>query len=144
MNAPCTQTDSFLAIMSFMDVLYGPQLIATVRIIALELPKTAITGGEFDVDWSDVVADRDFITIVPVGAEEGTYQSYVYAGEAARTLTAPVEPGDYESSLCTRCGQAHIGHCSNRNHRARDRAVCCRKGPCRCCDHRRMERNCTL
>jgi hypothetical protein len=78
------------------ETLVSQTIEVTKAQASVEAPDTALAGSRFDVDWSEAINDRDYITIVPMGADEGTYLSYVYAGDAARTLTAPAEPGLYE------------------------------------------------
>ena len=60
-------------------------------------PASAAGGASFSVSWTGPNASGDFITIVAVGAEEGSYLSYAYTqyGNPA-TLTAPDTSGQYE------------------------------------------------
>jgi Ca-activated chloride channel family protein len=65
--------------------------------IILELPGEVEAGTEFQVSWSGPDGPDDYVTIVPVGAAEGTYDSYFYTREGPTgTLIAPVAAGDYE------------------------------------------------
>jgi Ca-activated chloride channel family protein len=64
--------------------------------VALSAPETVVAGSIFEVDWSPVIAERDYITIVPTGADEGTHTDYVRAGGDDRSLIAPADPGLYE------------------------------------------------
>lgn len=65
--------------------------------ITLDAPATARAGEKIPVSWTGAVAGQDFITIVPVGADEGTYTTYVRVRENAKDkLQGPAEPGLYE------------------------------------------------
>jgi Ca-activated chloride channel family protein len=69
----------------------------TGRSITLELPITVVAGTSFQVTWEAIDAPQDYITIVPEGADEGSYTSYFYTSEGSTgTLIAPIEEGDYE------------------------------------------------
>ncbi|MEO1138014.1 MAG: VWA domain-containing protein [Pseudomonadota bacterium] len=60
-------------------------------------PETAFTGERFKVSWTGTVNDNDFVTIVPVGAEPGTYLSYVRVRDDSEGfLVAPADTGLYE------------------------------------------------
>jgi Ca-activated chloride channel family protein len=60
-------------------------------------PDAAIAGSEFDVSWSGSIHSRDFVTIVPAGADEGTIEDHVRVGDnAGDALRAPADPGLYE------------------------------------------------
>jgi len=74
---------------------------ATIEVVAPEIgisgPAQVQTGAEFDVSWAGAVNPRDYVTIVPVGANEGTYTDYVRTGTTTEgKLTAPAEAGLYE------------------------------------------------
>lgn len=64
-----------------------------------------ITAGErFKVSWKGPDNRRNFITVVPKGAREGEFSAaYAYTAPQANpvTLTAPLEPGDYELRYAT-------------------------------------------
>jgi len=65
--------------------------------VTLTVPETATAGTTFEVAWSTVVDESDFITIVPVGADEGTLGNYIRANsDNPGDLQAPAEPGLYE------------------------------------------------
>jgi Ca-activated chloride channel family protein len=81
----------------------GKQTIATATIevvspeIGISGPATVQTGAEFDVSWAGAVNPRDYLTIVPAGAKEGTYTDYVNTGSTTEgQLTAPAEAGLFE------------------------------------------------
>jgi Ca-activated chloride channel family protein len=60
-------------------------------------PASAVHGATFSVSWTGPNATGDFITIVAVGAPQGSYLSYGYTNYANPvTLTAPAAPGQYE------------------------------------------------
>ena len=60
-------------------------------------PATVTFGTEFTVTWGETVNPRDWITIVPVGADEGDYLAFQRVqGEDSVTIRAPAEPGLYE------------------------------------------------
>nr|WP_309504026.1 VWA domain-containing protein [uncultured Roseovarius sp.] len=69
-----------------------------------ELPKADITGparvttgAAFEVSWSELIDGRDMVTILPMGAAEGTRGDYQRVGNKIEgTLRAPAEPGLYE------------------------------------------------
>ncbi|MBZ0123720.1 MAG: hypothetical protein K8F31_07515, partial [Roseovarius sp.] len=65
--------------------------------VALDGPDKVLTGAEFALSWTPTINPRDYVTIVPAGAEPGSYLSYVAVrGNSEATLTAPPEPGLYE------------------------------------------------
>jgi Ca-activated chloride channel family protein len=54
-------------------------------------------GSRFEVDWQGPNNPGDYITIVPAGSPEGTYQSYFdTANGNPGTLVASDQPGEYE------------------------------------------------
>jgi len=63
----------------------------------LDAPESVAAGTEFDVAWTGPGNKGDYITIVEVGAEEGTYKDYAYTqhGSPAQ-ITAPDALGVYE------------------------------------------------
>src|SRR5690606_37931217 len=73
--------------------------------IAIEAPETVTTGASFAVSWSASVHPEDYVTIVPVGADEGTYRSYERVRDKNEAnLIAPAEPGLYEVRYVLREG----------------------------------------
>lgn len=65
----------------------------------VEAADTVGVGAPVVVRWQGPSADREFLTIVPAGAPEGSYEVYEYAegtGSGETTLQAPVMPGEYE------------------------------------------------
>ncbi|AML51706.1 vWA domain-containing protein [Falsihalocynthiibacter arcticus] len=60
-------------------------------------PAQVTVGADFDVTWSKTVNPRDYITIVPLGADRDTSTVYIRAKEETEgRLTAPGEAGLYE------------------------------------------------
>ncbi|UUP18196.1 vWA domain-containing protein [Nitratireductor thuwali] len=65
--------------------------------VAVEAPESTTAGATFPVSWSDVIHPRDFITIVPMDAEEGAYEDYTRVKDDREgTLQAPADAGLYE------------------------------------------------
>uniref|UniRef100_UPI0027401AEF hypothetical protein n=1 Tax=Roseovarius sp. MMSF_3281 TaxID=3046694 RepID=UPI0027401AEF len=65
--------------------------------VTLSGPDEIRAGTEITVEWTGAVHGRDYITIVPTGAEEGAYNEYFRVKDKSRdTLQAPDEPGLYE------------------------------------------------
>ena len=65
--------------------------------VTLTGPERVTTGAVFDFSWSGSINGRDFITIVPAGADEGTANDYIRVKDASEgRLTAPGTPGLYE------------------------------------------------
>ncbi|MEX2624778.1 MAG: hypothetical protein WD651_13750 [Acidimicrobiia bacterium] len=65
--------------------------------VTLEVPAELGAGTEFTVDWTGPDNQGDYITIVPVGADEGVYESYFDTVDGPTgTLLAPTTTGEYE------------------------------------------------
>lgn len=63
----------------------------------LRPPATITAGTAFNVEVEGPARDADYITIVPVGSEDGVYYNYAYVNEPGNVeLEAPDEPGEYE------------------------------------------------
>jgi Ca-activated chloride channel family protein len=66
-------------------------------VIKLDAPAAVKPGRTFLVKWQGPDGPSDYITIVPEGAEPGTYLSYAFtSGGSPVTLTAPTKVGNYE------------------------------------------------
>jgi Ca-activated chloride channel family protein len=83
---------------------------ATIEVTAPEItvsaPKTVLAGSKFDVSWTGTVNPRDFVTIVPMGAEEGQSGNYQNVSDAdTKALSAPADPGLYEVRYILREGR---------------------------------------
>ena len=64
---------------------------------SLDGPASAVGGSQIQVSWTGPNNDRDYVTIVPKGAAEGTYTSYFYTKDAnPGKLDVPLAPGEYE------------------------------------------------
>ncbi|MEM8541161.1 MAG: VWA domain-containing protein, partial [Pseudomonadota bacterium] len=73
--------------------------------VALQVPSSTLTGAAFDVSWSSAVNQQDYITIVPVGTDEGQYGNYIVVRDDSKgALKAPAEPGMYEVRYILREG----------------------------------------
>ena len=60
-------------------------------------PKTVTVGARFTVGYTGAVNASDYVTIVPVGSDEGSFTDYQRVRDASeQELTAPAEPGLYE------------------------------------------------
>ncbi len=78
--------------------------------VTLAGPETVTVGADFEVAWSPTLNALDWITIVPVGADEGESLDYEYAREDTEvTLTAPAEPGLYELRYVLAEGERTMG-----------------------------------
>jgi len=76
--------------------------------ITIEATGEVIAGADFEVQWTGPDAAQDYITIVPAGSPEGTYDSYQYTREGSpMTLRAPLVPGSYELRYSTDRSDAH-------------------------------------
>lgn len=67
-------------------------------------PEQVVVGAAFDVTWNaDGLDPRDYVTIVPAGAKDGTYGDYdrLDEGKSVARLRAPAEAGLYEVRLQT-------------------------------------------
>lgn len=65
--------------------------------VALDGPAQVLTGAEFGVSWAPSINPADYVTIVPAGAETGSYLSYsTVRDKTESTLVAPADPGLYE------------------------------------------------
>ncbi|MFX0547586.1 VWA domain-containing protein [Roseovarius sp. S1116L3] len=65
--------------------------------VTLDGPATALAGDKFRVSWTGTVAPQDYITIVPMGAEEGSADNYIrVSDDSENDLQAPGETGLYE------------------------------------------------
>ncbi len=74
-------------------------LTVTASAVTLEAPAEVEAGAEFSVTWAKVGGDGpdDYVTIVPAGAAEGTYEQYFYTRDGATgTLIGPAEAGEFE------------------------------------------------
>jgi Ca-activated chloride channel homolog len=75
---------------------------STAVTASLQAPDEIGAGARFDVSWSGPNQGSDFITVVPVGADDNAYQSFVYVDAGSpNQLIASVDPGRYEIRYVT-------------------------------------------
>jgi hypothetical protein len=68
----------------------------------LTAPPSIAAGATFAISWEGPNNAQDFITIVPAGAAERTYEAYVYTAHGnPAELAAPEIAGDYELRYLT-------------------------------------------
>ncbi|QGX99395.1 VWA domain-containing protein [Roseovarius faecimaris] len=73
--------------------------------VTLTGPASAVTGAEIDVRWSGAVAQDDYITVVPMGADEGAFGNYILVRDKSEgALRMPAETGMYELRYVLRQG----------------------------------------
>ncbi|WP_371225486.1 vWA domain-containing protein [Roseovarius sp. 2305UL8-3] len=78
--------------------------------VAVSGPETAIKGSMFDVSWDPTIAKDDYIAIVPMGADEGTYGNYQLVRDYSTVqLRAPADVGLYELRYIQRADGATLG-----------------------------------
>ncbi|WP_127143970.1 vWA domain-containing protein [Pelagibacterium montanilacus] len=87
---------------------------ATVEVtdaaVTLTAPEAVVTGAEFDVAWSDTLNVTDYVSIVPMGSDEGKLENYLVVREDSQgLLTAPSEPGVYEVRYVLNEGRKTLG-----------------------------------
>lgn len=70
---------------------------------SITAPATVVAGETFQVAWKGPDAPRNFITIVPKGARQGSYGAYFYTTPQQNpgALLAPLAPGAYEVRYAT-------------------------------------------
>lgn len=95
-DAPGTYEIRYVSGQSNATLARAP-LTLTAASVALNAPETANAGGTISVEWLGPNNTRDYITIVAVGADVGTYNSYAYtsAGSPA-SITAIDTAGTFE------------------------------------------------
>jgi len=72
-------------------------ITVTAATATLDAPKSVAHGASFQVTWTGPDGPGDYVTIVPVGAAQGTYLEYFYTYVGSPgTLKAPDQAGDYE------------------------------------------------
>ncbi|MDF2096856.1 hypothetical protein, partial [Aquibaculum arenosum] len=74
---------------------------AAIEIVEAEAsvsaPEQATVGAAFQVSWSNSIHPQDYVTIVPMGAEEGESGAYIRTRDNTEgSLQAPAQPGLYE------------------------------------------------
>jgi Ca-activated chloride channel family protein len=74
--------------------------------VTLQIPESAQTGAAFDVSWAGTVNTEDYVTIVPLGADEGEFGDYFVVRDASQgALQAPATEGMYEVRYVLREGR---------------------------------------
>ena len=69
-------------------------------------PETALAGSDIEVAWTGAVATDDYVTIVPMGTDEGALGNYkTLRGNSKTNLKAPADPGMYEIRYVLREGK---------------------------------------
>ena len=82
---------------SSSTILGRQPITLTAPTISLTAVESANAGAPLEVSWTGPNNERDFITIVEVGAREGTYKSYAYTSEGSPArITAIDQPGTFE------------------------------------------------
>lgn len=65
--------------------------------VEITAPVQAVTGAAIEIVWSQSINARDYITVVPAGADEGVYNRYFRVQDKGKgQLVAPAAPGLYE------------------------------------------------
>ncbi|CAN0151701.1 unnamed protein product, partial [Chrysoparadoxa australica] len=89
----------------------GPRVLASAPIevtnpeVTVSGPETVATGAQFTVSWTGTVNPKDYVTIVPVGADPDTFGSYQPVRDDSETrLVAPSDTGMYELRYLLREG----------------------------------------
>ena len=78
--------------------------------VAVTGPNVAVIGSLFEVSWDPAVDKRDYLTIVPVGTDEGEYgNTLVTRDKVAGDLRAPADPGQYEIRYVARESRKTLG-----------------------------------
>ena len=57
-------------------------------------------GSQLTLEATGSGDGHDFVTVVPKGSPEGTYDQYVYVKPGKLQLQLPAKPGDYELRVC--------------------------------------------
>ena len=79
-------------------------------LVTLAAAEEAVAGSAVNIEWAGPANQGDFITIVPLAAEEGRYLKYAYAtsGEPVVKVTAPMDPGPSEIRYIAAQGRATL------------------------------------
>ncbi len=71
--------------------------ITVVQKVSLSGPETAVAGTPIQIAWEGPGAERDFLTVVPVGARASEYNDYAYVSEGSPvTIATPDTVGAFE------------------------------------------------
>ncbi len=93
------------------ETLGSSPLEITQAEVALEASDLVVTGAQFTVGWTPTINPLDYIGIVPVGSEAGTFgSSYMQVRNKSEVqLTAPAQPGLYELRYILRVDNSTVG-----------------------------------
>jgi hypothetical protein len=67
---------------------------------SIKAPATASVGSQLSLEATGAGDGHDFVTVVPKGAPEGSYDQYLYIKPGKLVLQLPGKPGDYELRVC--------------------------------------------
>ena len=82
---------------SSTTVLASQPITLTEPTVSLSAVETANAGATIDVGWVGPNNERDFITVVEIGAPDAAYNSYAYTTKGTPAqITTPDQPGTYE------------------------------------------------
>jgi hypothetical protein len=73
---------------------------AAVAAPSLDSPANAMAGATIKLRATGSGNPREFVTVVPKGTAQGSYDAYVYVKAGDLELQMPAEAGDYELRLC--------------------------------------------
>jgi len=77
-------------------LIWSWMVVSPYQSVTLSAPAETPLGTPIVIKWDKVIGQSDFITIVPKGTAEGTYESYEYAKKNSWEINAPDQEGDYE------------------------------------------------
>jgi len=82
--------------------LASARLVVTAATATVSAPAEVPAGSLFEVAWTGPDNSGDYITVVPAGAPEGTWEEYEYTAHGnPAVMRAPGEPGRYEVRYAT-------------------------------------------
>jgi hypothetical protein len=84
------------SLLAFLLVLAGSATAAP----SLDAPASGQAGAVITLRATGSGNPREFVTVVPKGAREGSYDAYVYVKAGELKLQMPSAAGDYELRLC--------------------------------------------
>lgn len=93
---------------------YATRARHTLKVVAVSAsvtaPASAAIASTISIAWQGPNHPRDFITLVPAGSAEGSYDAYTYTSKGSPlTLTAPTQPGNYEIRYLSGRGYKTLG-----------------------------------
>ncbi len=91
-------------------VLASVPVTVTETVVVIQAPAEVDAGATFTVTWQGPNSANDYLTVVPVGAPEGTQGSVAFTlWGPALELTAPDAPGSYEVRYVNGLYRASLG-----------------------------------